>query len=146
MIIAEIGINHLGNHRRARRMIIDLLNTKIDGITFQIPTKEFVNQDRVADYVQSLLEDIQTSLFEKALKFREDTFTEVDTYDEFKMAIEKGGFVSAHWDGTVETEAIIKADTKATSRCIPLDNKVEEGVCIVTGKPSKQRVLFAKAY
>ena len=109
-------------------------------------TKEFVNQDLIADYIENLLEDIQQSLFNNALKFREDTFTEVDSYDEFKVAIEKGGFVSAHWDGTLETESKIKEDTKATSRCIPLDNKVEEGVCMVTGKPSKQRVLFAKAY
>lgn len=109
-------------------------------------TKEFVNQDGIAGYVENLLEDIQQSLFDKALKFREDTFTEVDTYEEFKVAIEKGGFVSAHWDGTAETESKIKEETKATSRCIPLDNKIEEGICMVTGKPSKQRVLFAKAY
>jgi prolyl-tRNA synthetase len=94
-----------------------------------------------------LLEEIQKNLFNKALDYRNTHITEVDTYENFKSVLEtKGGFISAHWDGTNETEAKIKEETKATIRCIPLEMKEEEGVCVYSGKPSKQRVLFAKAY
>ena len=94
-----------------------------------------------------LLDEIQESLFDKALSLRDSHITKVDNFDEFKSVIEnKGGFVSAHWDGTNETEQKVKELTKATIRCIPLDNDKEEGKCIVTGAFSKQRVLFAKAY
>ncbi|MFK7900126.1 MAG: proline--tRNA ligase, partial [Cyclobacteriaceae bacterium] len=90
---------------------------------------------------------IQEALFSKALSFREEKSTHVNTLEEFKEIInEKGGFVYAHWDGTKETELKIKDLTKATIRCIPLNNKKEEGNCILTGKPSSQRVVFAKAY
>ena len=110
-------------------------------------TKEFVNQDNVVDYVVNLLGEMQESIFSKALKFREDNTRKVDTYDEFKKVLdEKAGFVLAHWDGTSETEEKIKAETQATIRCIPLDNDEEEGNCIYSGKPSKQRVVFARAY
>lgn len=103
--------------------------------------------DSVADHIEQLLEDIQNSLFEKAKKFRDERITKVDTLDEFKNVLdEKGGFVLAHWDGTTETEVKIKEQTKATIRCIPLDNELEDGKCILTGAPSKQRVLFARAY
>ncbi len=101
----------------------------------------------VEDYVAQLLEDIQTNLFERALKFRADHTSQVDTFEEFKAVLEsKGGFILAHWDETAETENKIKELTKATIRCIPLDAKEEVGKCILTGNPSPRRVLFAKAY
>ena len=109
--------------------------------------KQTINQDEVVDFVAGLLEEMQTNLFDKAAQFRALHTTEVTTFDEFKEAIDnKGGFVSAHWDGTEETETKIKELTKATIRCIPNDAKAEEGVCVFSGKPSKKRVLFAKAY
>ena len=110
-------------------------------------TKEIVKAEEVVDKVVSLMDEIQKNIFQKALDYRKDHITEVDSYDEFKKVIEgKGGFVSAHWDGTMETEDRIKEETKATIRCIPLDGESEVGKCIVTGKPSLRRVLFAKAY
>lgn len=110
-------------------------------------TKEVVAKEGIVSYIQDLLEEIQSTLFNKALKYREEHITEVNSFDEFKNVLEeKGGFISAHWDGTVETEEKIKELTKATIRCIPLDRKEEDGLCILTGKPSKGRVLFAKAY
>ena len=97
--------------------------------------------------VEELLNDIQNNLFQKALQFRKENTLQVDTWEEFEKALdEKGGFIYAHWDGTSETEELIKEKTKATIRCIPLDNPLEEGKCILTGKPSKQRVIFARAY
>ena len=109
--------------------------------------KQIVAKDDIVNTVEVLLEDIQKSIFEKAINYRKAHITEVNNFEEFKELLEtKGGFLSAHWDGTSETEEKIKALTKATIRCIPLENKVEEGACIYTGKPSKQRVLFAKAY
>ncbi len=110
-------------------------------------TKEIVNQDDLIAVIENLLIEIQESLFDKAINFRNDHITEVDTFDDFKEVLEtKGGFISAHWDGTIETEDKIKEQTKATIRCIPMDTKKEEGVCVFTGKPSIKRVLFAKAY
>ena len=110
-------------------------------------TKEIVKAEEVVNKVVSLMDEIQENIFNKALDYRKEHITKVDSYDEFKKVIEeKGGFVSAHWDGTVETEDRIKEETKATIRCIPLDAENEEGKCIVTGKPSHKRVLFAKAY
>ncbi|MDV7187050.1 proline--tRNA ligase [Lutibacter sp. TH_r2] len=109
--------------------------------------KQNRSQEGVVDYIEKTLKEIQENLFEKALNYRETHITEVDTFDEFKEIIKtKGGFVSAHWDGTPETEDKIKDLTKATIRCIPLNNKQEEGKCILTGEKSTQRVLFAKAY
>ena len=110
-------------------------------------TKQFMQQDEVATAIPALLDEIQASLFEKALSFRAENSQTADTWEEFK-ALMKGnpGFVYAHWDGTTETEDKIKDLTKATIRCIPLNNKQEEGKCILTGKPSTQRVVFAKAY
>jgi len=94
-----------------------------------------------------LLDDIQENIYQKALKFRDDSITKVDTWDEFISVLDgKAGFILAHWDGTSETETKIKELTKATIRCIPLDNPLEDGKCILTGKPSIQRVLFARAY
>jgi len=110
-------------------------------------TKETISQDALASHVKKLLDDIQQSIYNKALKFRNENFHRIDDYDQFKEIIGKrGGFVMAHWDGTVETENLIKQETKATVRCIPLDDDNEPGKCIRTGKPSKRRVLFAKAY
>lgn len=96
--------------------------------------------------VRNLLEEIQDNIYRKALKHREELTYTVDTYDEFKEQIEKGGFILAHWDGTTETELKIKEETKATIRCIPLDGDKTPGKCMVTGKPSKQRVIFARNY
>ncbi len=101
----------------------------------------------IADYIETLLDEIQKNLFNRALAYREEHTTSVDNFDDFKSVLEeKGGFVKAHWDGTSETENKIKELTKATIRCIPLDNEKETGTCVLTGKPSEQRVLFAKAY
>jgi prolyl-tRNA synthetase len=112
-------------------------------------TKEKSSQplEGIADYIHNLLEDIQNNLFQRALKFRDDRITNVDNFDDFKEVLDsKGGFISAHWDGTTETEIKIKDLTKATIRCIPIDSTLEDGKCVLTGKPSKQRVLFARAY
>ena len=97
--------------------------------------------------IKNLLDEIQDNIFNKALKYREEHTTKVDTYEEFKKVIDgKGGFVLAHWDGTAETEERIKNETKATVRNIPVDGPEEDGVDMITGKPSKRRVLFAKSY
>ena len=110
-------------------------------------TKEFVERATVVDKIKGLIIEIQESLHKKALNFRDDHITKVDDFKEFKKILKnKGGFISAHWDGTMETEDRIKEYTKATIRCIPFDGEKEEGVCVLTGNPSKQRVLFAKAY
>ena len=110
-------------------------------------TKETVSKDDIVSRVQDLLVEMQRALFDKAKNFRDTHITEVDTYDEFKDILEnKTGFVSAFWDGTKETEERIKTETKATIRCIPLNTKEEEGVCVYSGKPAQMRVLFAKAY
>ena len=110
-------------------------------------TKEYIPQSELVSIVKALLEEIQTNLMKRAQEFRDAHITKVDAYDEFKELLEsKGGFLSAHWDGTPETEERIKKETKATIRCIPLDNQQESGSCIYSGKPSTQRVLFAKAY
>ena len=108
--------------------------------------KKTVSQNDVIAYVENLLEEIQENLFNKAIEYRKEYTTVVDDFKEFKKAIKKGGFVSAHWDGTEETEDRIKEYTKATIRCIPNDAKEEIGACVLTGKPSTKRVLFAKAY
>ncbi|SHE38435.1 prolyl-tRNA synthetase [Psychroflexus salarius] len=110
-------------------------------------TKEFIQESELSQTIIQSLENIQDNLFNKALSFRDSHITEVDSYDEFKEILEtKGGFVSAHWDGTAETEEKIKSETKATIRCIPDNACKNDGNCIVTGEPSQQRVLFAKAY
>ncbi|KAF2079103.1 proline--tRNA ligase [Flavobacterium sharifuzzamanii] len=110
-------------------------------------TKEVVASEKIVEHVNDLLEQIQTDLFTKALDYRNTHITEVNSFEEFKEVLEgKGGFLSAHWDGTAETEEKIKELTKATIRCIPLDAVEEAGTCVFTGKPSSKRVLFAKAY
>lgn len=100
----------------------------------------------LAERVEKLLDEIQTNIYKKAEAMRDSRIVKVDTYEEFKQEIEKGGFILAHWDGTAETEARVKEETKATIRCVPLDGEDEEGVCMVTGKPSRRRVIFARAY
>ena len=125
----------------------DLENNTVEVARRDTLEKQTVSQDDVVDFVTNLLEDIQENLFKKAIKYRKEHTTEVATFDEFKSVIKnKGGFVSAHWDGTEETEDKIKELTKATIRCIPNDAKEEVGTCVLTGKPSAKRVLFAKAY
>lgn len=110
-------------------------------------TKEVVSKEGIAGYLQNLLETIQEEMFTRSLNYRDTHITEVNSFEEFKDVLEnKGGFVSAHWDGTAATEERIKELTKATIRCIALDRKEEEGICVFTGSPSKGRVLFAKAY
>jgi prolyl-tRNA synthetase len=109
--------------------------------------KKSVSADGLTDYIQKLLEGIQQNLFDRAKVYRDTHITEVDSWDEFTQVLaSKGGFVSAHWDGTAETEALIKEKTKATIRCIPLDAQEETGKCVLSGKPSQRRVLFAQAY
>ncbi|WP_298318307.1 proline--tRNA ligase [uncultured Aquimarina sp.] len=110
-------------------------------------SKQFVDKEEVVSTIESLLVEIQESLHKKATEYRDSHITEVSSFDEFKDVLErKGGFILAHWDGTVETEQKIKELTKATIRCIPFDAKEENGSCVYSGKPSKVRVLFAKAY
>ena len=110
-------------------------------------SKETVKRKEIVNFIKSRLNEIQNSLFLKAKKFREENITFVDNFKDFKKTLDnKGGFISAHWDGTNSTEEAIKKETKATIRCIPLDTKEENGVCIYSGNPSNKRVLFAKAY
>lgn len=125
----------------------DLKNGTVEIARRDNQTKETVSKEGLIDRIDNLLTDIQQAIFDKAKAFQTEKTTEVDSYEEFKKVLEsQGGFVSAHWDGTTETEKRIKEETKATIRCIPIDNKQEAGTCILTGKPSTQRVLFAKAY
>lgn len=125
----------------------DLENNVVEIARRDTKEKNTYQLDGVVDTVTQMLEDVQQGMYDKALAYREEHITKADSWDEFVNILEeKGGFVSAHWDGTAETEEEIKNKTKATIRCIPLDNEQEDGVCILSGKPSKQRVLFAKAY
>ena len=125
----------------------DLDKGKVEIARRDTGVKELYDVENLGQTVRDLLDDIQQNIYNKALTFRDEHITKVDTFEEFKHILDtKGGFVSAHWDGTKETEAAIKEATKATIRCIPIENKLEDGVCVFSGKPSTQRVLFAKAY
>lgn len=125
----------------------DLENNSAEVARRDTLTKESISLDNIDEYIEKLLTEIQTNIFQKALKYRNEHITKVDTYDEFKRVLaEKGGFVLAPWDGTPETEEQIKNETKATIRCVPFGNPLEDGVDMITGKPSKQRVLFAISY
>ena len=124
----------------------DLENGMVEIMRRDKLEKSSVAYEGVAGYIKELLTDIQSNIFQKALDYRASVTREVNSYDEFKVEIEKGGFISAHWDGTPETEELIKQETKATIRCIPLDGDATPGVCMVTGRPSARRVLFARAY
>lgn len=125
----------------------DLENGTIEVARRDTKEKKVVSIDEVTTLIPTLLDEIQQNIYNRALKFREEKTTHVDTYDQFKKVLdERGGFVMAHWDGTPETEAAIKEETKATIRCIPMDAREEAGKCVYSGKPSSKRVLFARAY
>ena len=125
----------------------DIANGTVEIARRDTLTKEVIKQENISEHIADLLEEIQTSIFNRARNFRDKNTIKVDTYEDFKKILnEKGGFLLAHRDGTSETEQKISKETKATIRCIPLDGKKEKGKCIYTGKPSNQRVVFAKAY
>ena len=124
----------------------DLENGKAEIARRDTKEKQTVDFEGLDAFIENLLSEIQTNLFERAKKFRTENTKKVDTYEDFKSQIDGGGFFLAHWDGTKETETKIKEETQATIRCIALDQEPEEGVCMVTGKPSTGRVIFAKAY
>jgi len=125
----------------------DLENGTVEVARRDTLQKQVVSMENIELYIEQLLNDIQENIYNKALAFRGEMTTKVDTYEEFKEILQgKGGFISAHWDGTSETEQKIKDETKATIRCIPFDQVPEEGKCVYSGKPSKGRVLFALAY
>ncbi|GAB4045599.1 proline--tRNA ligase [Spirosoma litoris] len=124
----------------------DLENGTVEIARRDLKTKETVPFDGLTERIKALLDDIQETIYAKAKTFRQDNTFRVDTFEQFQEQIEKGGFLMAHWDGTSETEEAIKEATKATIRCIPFDQEAEEGVCVYSGKPSKGRVVFARAY
>ena len=125
----------------------DLENKTVEIARRDNLTKEVQPLENIENYIEDLLKTIQNDIYNKALNFRAENITEVNSYEEFKKILEeKGGFISAHWDGTAEEEEQIKNETKATIRCMPLDAKAEEGVSLISGKPSNRRVIFAKAY
>ena len=125
----------------------DFTNGTIEIMRRDTLEKETISQEGIEDRIEKLLDEIQKGLYETALKFRDSMITRVDTYEEFKSVLDsKGGFILAHWDGTPETEEKIKNETKATIRCIPVDAPEEEGRCIISGKPSHRRVIFARSY
>ena len=125
----------------------DLENGTIEIARRDTKEKQTISRDGLVPHIESLLVDIQNTIYQKALRFREENTREANSYQEFKELLDtKAGFISAHWDGTPETEKRIKDETKATIRCIPLNNKLETGICMLTGNPSTQRVLFARAY
>jgi prolyl-tRNA synthetase len=124
----------------------DLENGKVELARRDTKEKEIVDFANIAEVIEQLLKDIQVNLLERAKKFRSENMHSVDTYEDFKAQIDKGGFFLAHWDGTKETESKIKEETQATIRCIAMDQPEEAGFCMVTGKPSSKRVIFAKAY
>jgi prolyl-tRNA synthetase len=124
----------------------DIENGTVELMRRDTLEKEIHQLDGIADYIADLLEKIQENIFQKALKMREEHTYVCDSYDEFKERIEDGGFFLCHWDGTTETEERIKAETKATIRCIPLNGDDTPGVCMVTGKPSARRVIIARNY
>ena len=125
----------------------DLENNSAEISRRDLLTKEIIDMGDLVEHIDKLLSDIQENLFKKALKFREDHITQVESFDEFEEVLnKKGGFISAHWDGTNETENKIKEKTQATIRCIPNNSSSSKGKCVYSGKPSNQRVIFAKAY
>ena len=124
----------------------DIENGTVEVARRDTLSKETKAIDGIELYIADLLKDIQTTIFKKAYDYRASVTREVNSYDEFKVEIEKGGFLMCHWDGTSETEELIKEETKATIRCIPLEGDKTPGFCMVTGKPSSQRVVFARAY
>ena len=125
----------------------DLQNNVVEVASRDTKEKMSAGMDNLSFFIKGLLDEIQLNLVNRARAYRDAHITEANSWEEFKKLLEeKGGFISAHWDGTGETEEKIKEETKATIRCIPIDNPQEDGVCIYSGKPSKERVLFAVAY
>ena len=125
----------------------DVQNESVEVARRDTKEKQVMSAIDLDHKIEHLLSQIQKNIYQKALDYRDEHITAVDSWNEFVNALEnKTGFVSAHWDGTTETELKIKETTKATIRCIPIDNKLENGKCVLTGNPSTQRVLFAKAY
>ena len=125
----------------------DLQNKTVEAARRDTLTKEIVPLEGLTDHIVKLLDDIQSNIYNKALKFRQENTFYADKWEDFvKILDDKGGFIMAHWDGTAETETRIKEETKATIRCIPFDSQEEEGKCIYSGKPSRRRVLFARSY
>jgi prolyl-tRNA synthetase len=125
----------------------DIQNNTIEVARRDTLTKETIPADKAIDYIPLLLEEIQSAIYRKALNFRKENTFYIDSWDEFKRKLDDpGGFIMAHWDGTAETEEKIKEETKATIRCIPFDSPEEEGKCVLTGRPSRKRVLFARSY
>ena len=124
----------------------DLENGTVEVARRDTLTKETVNIENVENYINDLLKEIQINIYQKAFDYRASVTREVNSYEEFKIEIEKGGFLLCHWDGTPETEEKVKEETKATIRCIPLEGDKTPGVCMVTGKTSAQRVIYARAY
>ena len=124
----------------------DLENNTIEVARRDTLSKETLSCDGIEDHIKNLLDEIQENIYKKALDFRVSQTRVVDSYDDFKKEIEKGGFLLCHWDGSTETEELIKNETKATIRCIPIEGDKTPGKCIVTGKPSQQRVIFARSY
>ena len=124
----------------------DLENGTIEIARRDTLTKETLPQEGIEEHIKTLLEEMQKNIYKKAFDYRASVTRNVDSYEDFKVEIEKGGFLMCHWDGTAETEELIKNETKATVRCIPLEGDKTPGECMVTGKPSSQRVIFARAY
>ena len=124
----------------------DLENGTVEVARRDTLTKDTVSLENIDQYIAELLKDIQSNIYQKAFDYRASVTRDVNSYEEFKVEIEKGGFLMCHWDGTPETEELIKEETKATIRCIPLNGDTTPGFCMVTGKPSAQRVIFARAY
>jgi prolyl-tRNA synthetase len=125
----------------------DIENGVVEVARRDTKEKQSIPAADLIEHIKFLMTDIQQNLYNRALAYRDSHITEVNSWEEFKQVLnDKGGFIAAHWDGTAETEEKIKEESKATIRCIPLNNQAEEGVCVFSGKPSKQRVLFAMAY
>ena len=125
----------------------DLENNTIEVARRDNLTKETIPIDKVYEHIPKLLDEIQTNIYNNALKFRKENTFYVDSWDEFLKVLDNpGGFIMAHWDGTAETEEKIKEESKATIRCIPFDSPEESGKCVYSGKPSGRRVLFARSY
>ncbi len=125
----------------------DLENKTVEVVRRDKKEKTSIPVEGLVEKIENLLQEIQQQMYQKALNFRQQHISPANSWEEFvRLLDEKGGFVSAHWDGTPETEELIKEKTKATIRCIPLNNPQENGVCILSGKPSRERVLFARAY
>jgi prolyl-tRNA synthetase len=124
----------------------DLESGTIEVVRRDTLEKQSLAIDGIVEHIENLLAEIQTNIYQKASTFREENTFSVDSWEDFKTQIERGGFILAHWDGTSETEEKIKAETKATIRLIPLEESAESGKCVYSGEPSQKRVVFSRAY